>query len=79
VAFGATWIAARAPQEDLFADGTSAWIYPFEIEAKGQTETWLPDSRDIERYQLVAGLCVRLVDATHLDVAEPGAARAKSR
>jgi hypothetical protein len=73
--FGAASISARDGQEDLFADGTSAWIYTFEITAKGHTETWLPDSRDTERYQLVAGLCVRLVDAASLDVAEPAAVR----
>jgi hypothetical protein len=73
--FDAASISARGGQEDLFADGASAWFYTFEITAKGHTEIWRPDSRDTERYQLVAGLCVRLVDAADLDVAEPAAAR----
>ena len=77
--FGAASIAARDGQEDLFADGTSAWTYTFDITGPGHTETWRPDSRDTERYQLVAGLCIRLVDAANLEIAEPEAAHEMSR
>ncbi len=78
-AFGVASIAARGGQEDLFDNGTSTWTYTFEITTNGHTETWQPDSRDTERYQLVAGLCVRLVDSVNLDVAEPEAAREPPR
>ncbi len=77
--FGSASISARGGQEDLFEDGTSAWMYTFEITAAGHTETWQPDSRDTERYQLVAGICLRLVDAVSLDVAEPAASHEMPR
>ncbi len=68
--YGATSIAPIGESEDLLADGTSAWTYAFDLTADGKTESWRPDSGDTARFQLVAGLCVRLVNAMTLDVAD---------